>query len=69
MKAKRELKRMSSKFIDYCNKYDCNISTIKADVKNGKAKIYRYHTPNVYGDMYVIHGDKHCTIPRKTRKK
>ena len=67
MKAKKELKRISSKFVAYCNKYNFNVSAIKADMKNGKTKIFRYRTPNVYGDMYVIHGNVHCTIPRKSR--
>ena len=67
MKAKRILKRMSSNFIDYCNKYGYNVSAIKADMKNGKTKIFRYRTPTVYGDMYKILGRTHCTIPRKIR--
>ena len=67
MKAKKEIKRISSNFIDYCNKYSFDVSAIKADMKNGKTKIFRYRTHTVYGDMYVIHGDVHCTIPRKIR--
>lgn len=67
MKAKKELKRVSRNFIDYCNLHSFDVSAIKADMKNGKTKIFRYRTPDVYGRMYVIHGDKHCTIQRKNR--
>ena len=67
MKAKKEIKRVSNKFVDYCNKYSFDVSAIKADMKNGKTKIFRYRTPSVYGDMYVIHGNKHCTIQRRIR--
>ena len=67
MKAKREIKRVSSKFRDYCKLHGFNASAIKADMKKGKTKVFRYRTPNVYGEMYAIHGDVHCTIQRKIR--
>ena len=67
MKAKKELKRISRNFINYCNLHKFDVSAIKADIKNGKTKIFRYRTPTVYGEMYVIHGNVHCTIQRKIR--
>lgn len=67
MKAKKELKRTSKNFVEYCNKYSFNISAIKADIKNGKTKIFRFRTRTVYGDMYKILGDVHCTISKKER--
>ena len=66
-KAKRELKRISNKFAAYCNKYSFDVSAIKADMKNGKTKVYRYRTPSVYGDMYCVYGNKHSSIVRRKR--
>ena len=67
MKAKKELKRISNKFVAYCKLHSFDVSAIKTDMKNGKTKIFRYSTPSVYGEMYTIHGNKHCTITRKVR--
>lgn len=66
-KAKKEIKKISNKFKEYCNKYSFNISSIKEDMKEGRTKIYRFRTRSVYGDMYKIVGEVHCTIPKKER--